>query len=467
MVSPETDMSLIAVDRKPVTPDIPEPPLAALAHIPGTDGWPLVGNTLQLLADPKRAVERFAEKYGPVYRSYAFGGRTISLLGPEANEFILLDQDKLFSSTHGWGRVLGLLFPRGLMLLDFDEHRLHRRALSVAFKAGPLKSYLERLNHGIGSGIAGWLKTSPELRFYPAIKQMTLDLAAVTFLGAEIGPDVQTVNHALIDMVAAVVAVVRSPILGMEMRRGVKGRRFMIGYLGRQIAARRESDGEDIFTLLCKATVEDGALLSPAQIVDHMSFLMMAAHDTLASSLSAFVYFLTVNPTWQENLREEAHALGLTRGEPLPYERLEDLPLTELAFKESLRLIPPVASINRCAVRDTEFAGFRIPAGARINIHPLYTHHMPNVWPEPEKFDPLRFTDEATRTRHKHAFVPYGGGAHMCLGLHFAYMQAKCFAYHLLTTSHVSAEGKYRPDWKYWPIPRPRDGLPVRLTPLQ
>jgi cytochrome P450 len=461
-------MSLIALDRQPgATPVIPDPPLGALAHIPGTDGWPLVGNTLQLLANPKGAVERFAKKYGPVYRSYAFGGRTISLLGPEANAFVLLDQAKLFSSTHGWGRVLGSLFPRGLMLLDFDEHRLHRKALSVAFKSGPMKSYLEGLNRGIASGIAGWMKASPDLIFYPAIKQMTLDLAAVAFLGAEIGPNVQAFNRALIDMVAAVVSVVRSPIPGTEMYRGAKGRQFMIDYFGRQIAARRASDGEDLFTRLCKTTTDDGALLPPAQIVDHMSFLMMAAHDTLASSLSSFAYFLTVHPRWQEKLREEAQALGLAKGEPLPYERLDDLPLIEMAFKESLRLIPPVASINRCAVRDTEFAGFRIPTGARVNLHPLHTHHMPDVWPEPNKFDPLRFTKEATGARHKYAFLPYGGGAHVCLGLNFAYMQAKCFAYHLLTTSHVLAPAEYRPDWKYWPIPQPRDGLHVKLTPLQ
>ena len=461
-------MTSIAHDRKSLaTPAIPEPPLGALAHIPGTDGWPLVGNTLKLLADPKGAVERFAREYGPVYRSYAFGGRMISLLGPEANEFVLLDQDKLFSSTHGWGRVLGLLFPGGLLLLDFDEHRLHRKALSVAFKTGPMKSYLENLNRGIASGIAGWTETSANLRFYPAIKQMTLDLAAVSFLGAEIGPDVQAINRAFVDMIAAAVAVVRSPIPGTRMHRGVKGRQFVIEYLGRQIASRRDSDGEDIFSQLCKATTDDGALLSPRQIVDHMSLLMMAAHDTLASSLSTFVYFLAVNPRWQEKLREEAQALGLARGEPLPYERLDDLPLTEMAFKELLRLIPPVPSIPRCAVRDTEFAGYRIPKGARVNVNPLYTHHMPDVWPEPEKFDPLRFTDEATRARHKYAFVPYGGGAHMCLGLHFAYMQAKCFAYHLLTTSDVSAPPNYRPLWKYWPIPRPRDGLHVKLTPLR
>jgi cytochrome P450 len=460
-------MSSIALDRKPAAMAvISDPPLSAFTHIPGTDGWPILGNTLQLLADPKGSVERFAAKYGPVYRARAFGGRSITLLGPDANEFVLFDQAKLFSSMHGWGPVLGLLFPRGLMLLDFDEHRLHRKALSVAFKTGPMQSYLASLNSGIQLGIATWMKTSPDLRFYPAIKQLTLDLAAVSFLGGEVGPDVEIIKRAFIDMVAASVSVVRRPLPGTQMNRGVKGRQIMVDYFGGQIAARRNSDGQDIFTQLCKTTTEDGALLSPGAIVDHMSFLMLAAHDTLTSSFSSFVYFLAVNRDWQQKLREEVHKLSLAKGEPLPYDKLDDLPLTEMAFKEALRLIPPVPSIPRRALRETEFKGFRIPAGARVSINPLYTHRMPDLWPEPEKFDPLRFTEEASRARHKYAFVPFSGGAHMCLGLHFAYMQAKCFAYHLLTTADISVAPNYRPDWKLWPIPLPRDGLQVKLTAL-
>ncbi len=117
-------------------------------------------------------------------------------------------------------------------------------------------------------------------------------------------------------------------------------------------------------------------------------------------------------------------------------------------------------------MRDTEFAGYKIPAGSRVTVHALFTHHMPEVWPQPETFDPLRFTDEVSRRRHKFAFVPFGGGAHMCLGLHFAYMQAKCFVYHLLSTTEVSVARGYKPGWKLWPIPQPRDGLRVRLAPL-
>jgi len=449
------------------SPTMPEPPLSALAHIPGTDGWPLLGVTLQMLADPKGVTERFARKYGPVFRANSFGGRVVLLLGPEANEFVLMDQAKLFSSQHGWERIFGRLFPGGLLLMDFDEHRLHRKALSVAFKAGALRSYLESLNSGIAANVSRWLRSSADLRCYPALKQMTLDLAAAAFLGEGMGADTERVKRAFIDMVAATVAVVRIPLPGTQMKAGVEARRLMIEFFSRQIAARRESCSQDVFTQLCKTITEDGRLLTAREIADHMSFLMMAAHDTLASSLSSFVYFLAFNPAWQEKLRAEIMALGpYPPGEPLPYERLDDLRLTEMVFNESMRLIPPAPAIRRCAVRDTEFAGFRIPRGTRVAVNPLFTHRMPEFWPEPERFDPLRFSDEAIRARHKYAFIPFGGGAHMCLGQRFAYMQAKCFAYHLLSAAHVSVRSNYQPEWSYWPIPRPRDGLQVTLTSL-
>jgi cytochrome P450 len=441
-------------------------PTADLTHIPGDDGWPVVGHTLRLLADPLGQAQRMVGRYGRVYRSRSFGLAALNLVGPEANEFVLFDRNKLFSSTWGWTPLLGQLFPRGLMLLDFDEHRIHRKALSVAFKAEPLKTYLDGLNAGIAAGVAGWLRQPGEMLFYPAVKQLTLDLAATAFFGRDLGADGEPLKRAFIDMVAAIAAVIRAPLPGTPMSRGVKGRRFMVEFLGREVEARRASDGGDLFTELCKAATDDGRLLSPQEVIDHMSFLMMAAHDTLTSSLTAFVWFLSAHPQWQARLREEIAALGLPRGAPLPYERLDDLPLTEMAFKEALRLIPPVAALPRRALRDAEFAGFRIPAGARVAVNPLYTHHMPEVWPDPETFDPMRFSEDNVRARHKYAFVPYGGGAHMCLGLHFANMQAKAFAYHLLGAAEASAPRGYAPKWRLLPIPKPRDGLRLSLRAL-
>src|ERR1700730_17708139 len=188
-----------------------------LAHIPGDEGWPIIGRTLSILADPKGEVERMSAKYGLVYRSHVLGETSITMLGPEANELVLFDQAKLFSSTHGWAIVLGRLFPRGLMLLDFDEHRLHRRALSVAFKSGPMKSYLTQLDAGIAKRVARWKAKPGPVLFYPEMKQLTLDLAATSFLGADIGPEVDEITRAFVDMIAAGVGVIRKPLPGTRM----------------------------------------------------------------------------------------------------------------------------------------------------------------------------------------------------------------------------------------------------------
>jgi len=438
----------------------------SLTHIPGDEGWPIIGKTLQVLADPKGHIEKASRKYGLVYRTHLFGETSLSLLGPEANELVLFDQAKLFSSTHGWGPILGRLFPRGLMLLDFDEHRLHRRALSVAFKSGPMKSYLAELDRGIAARVAQWKAKPGEMLLYPAMKQLTLDLAATSFLGAEIGPEVNEITRAFVDMVAAAVAPIRKPLPGTQMGRGVAGRKRIVAYFSEQIPIRRaKGGGDDLFSQLCQATHEDGALLSNQDIIDHMSFLMMAAHDTLTSSLTSFIGELAAHPEWQQKLREEVLALGLSSDAPIDFDHLEAMPLSEMAFKEALRIKPPVPSMPRRAVRDFTFKGFAIPAGTLVGINPLFTHHMPEIWGEPERFDPTRFTKEAERNRHRYAWIPYGGGAHMCLGLHFAYMQAKTFARHFLQNLDVSLPSGYRPQWQMWPIPKPKDGLKVIVKP--
>jgi cytochrome P450 len=436
----------------------------ALAHIPGDEGWPLVGRTLNILADPRGEVERMAAKYGPIYRSRVLGETSITMLGPEANEFVLFDQTKLFSSTWGWEIVLGRLFPRGLMLLDFEEHRLHRRAMSVAFKAGPMKSYFEGMNAGIAARVAQWSSAPGPILFYPAMKQLTLDLAATSFLGSDIGPEVDEVTQSFIDMIAAAVSPIRTPWPGTQMSRGVKGRARIVAYFTEQIPLRRERGGNDLFSQLCRATDDDGALLSPRDIVDNMSFLMMAAHDTLTSSLTSLVAMLAMNPKSQKALRDEISSLDVTSSSPLSLETLDRMPLAEMAFKESMRMKPPVPSIPRRATRDFSFGGYTVPMGTLVGVNPVFTHHMPEIWPEPDQFDPMRFTDEAQRARHRFAWVPFGGGAHMCIGLHFAYMQAKCFTFHFLKNLEVSLEPGYVPQWQMWPIPKPKDGLRVILA---
>ncbi|WP_262690958.1 cytochrome P450 [Kordiimonas aestuarii] len=438
---------------------------AKLKDIPGEMGWPILGQTLRVINDPVGFGRYMRETYGDIYRSNSFFRDTVNLMGPDANEFVLMDKGRNFSSEKGWNAFLGRLFPRGLMLMDFDEHKAHRHIMAAAFKSGPMKGYLERLNDDMPARIKVWGEAK-SFEFYPAIKQLSLDMATTVFLGLEPGEDSERVNAALTHMVAASVGVVRIPLPGSLMAKGVKCRAFMVEFLRKMIPERRTSSATDIFTQLCQAKDDDGNTFTDQEIIDHMIFLWMAAHDTITSSVTTLVYELGRHREWQEKLRAEVKALGLN-DDRLPYDKMNQLTLTEYAFKEALRLNPPVPAVARETVRDVEFGGHVIPKGTMIGISMVATHRDATVWDDPMAFDPMRFSPEGgARDRHRFAWVPFGGGAHMCLGLHFAYMQAKVIMTHLLPHYDIRVPEGYKTKFQIMPLIKPVDGLPVTLEPL-
>jgi cytochrome P450 len=192
-----------------------------------------------------------------------------------------------------------------------------------------------------------------------------------------------------------------------------------------------------------------------------MIFALMAAHDTTTITLTTMAYYLAKFPEWQERLRDESLALGRP---VLEFDDLDALPSADLVMKEALRLLPPVPALPRRVVKDTSILGYHIPAGTTVVVPALTNHHMAEWWPDPERFDPERFAPERREDKvHKYAWAPFGGGAHKCIGLHFAGMQVKSILHQVLLRYRWSVPGRYE-----WPLdttslPSPKDGLPVRL----
>lgn len=436
------------------------PATSHLKAIPGNRGWPVVGSTLALMKDPIGIMRRRYQRYGPISWTSAFGLRMVYMMGPEANQFVMLNRGELFSNHDGWDYFIGKFFHRGIMLLDFDEHKWHRKIMQQAFNRDVLKGYLERMGPHIQSGIEDW-HTVPDFHVLNAVKQLTLDLATDVFMGYELGPEADSINTAFIDTVRAGTALVRANVPGGRWSKGLKGRKVLEKFFRKELPAKRASKDSDLFSVLCHASTEDGQQFSDDDVVNHMIFLMMAAHDTSTITLSTLFYYLAKNPQWQERLREESRALNKTC---IDYEDLASLTGIGMAMKEALRLCAPVPSMPRRTVKDVEFQGYLIPKGSFITISPYFTHYMEELWPEPHKFDPERFSEERREDKvHPYAWVPFGGGAHKCIGLHFAEMQVKAILHQVLLKYRWSVPAGYEMPVDLTSLPVPGDGLPVKL----
>ena len=443
----------------PITaPALPAP----YQQIPLVKGLPLVGNLPKFLRDPLGNAQSLAV-HGNVVRSRTFF-ETVTLLGPDANQFVLHDREGNFSNRGGWAYWIDAVFPGAIMAMDDPQHKHHRRIMQGAFKRSAMERYVQDMGPVISDVLDRWpaaAGATGTLQFFPQVKALTLNIAARVFMGLALGPEADRMNQAFVDTVAASLALVRKPIPPWAMWRGVRGRQWLVALMRSKLAEKRASEGPDLFSQLCHARSEEGERFSDDEVVNHMIFLMMAAHDTTTSALTTMVYCLARQPEWQDRLRQDAQALDEAK---LSYTNLASRERTEWVMKEALRLYPPLTSIPRKAARDCSFGGYQIPKGTPVGVSPIHTHHLPELWTRPTEFDPERFSPQrAEHRRHAYAYLPFGGGAHLCIGQHFADMEVKAVMHQLLRRFRFTVPDGYRMPYQLVPIAKPRDGLPIRL----
>jgi cytochrome P450 len=429
----------------------------------GDPGIPVLGHTLGFLQNSLGYARRFHARFGTVFWANAFGIRMVLVVGPDGLETVLANRDKAFANKEGWEYFIGPFFERGVMLMDFDEHRHHRRIMQQAFKRDRLVSYLDAMNPAIQRGIADW-RPGSNFELCTRAKQLTLDIATEVFVGGELGAQADRLNKAFVDTVVGGQAVIRADMPGGKWHRGLESRRVLEEYFRGQLAEKRAGDGEDLFSVLCHAETEEGERFSDDDVVNHMIFTLMAAHDTSTITLAMMGYYLARHPEWQERLRAESQALGKAT---IGYDDVDALPSLDLVFKETLRMNAPVGMVAREALKDTEIDGRYIPKGTRLMLGIYPTQRMEPWWNAPDTFDPERFTPERQEdASHKYAWTPFGGNVHKCIGMHFGSMEVKAIMHQLLLRNSWTVPAGYEPVIDYGTGPFPADGLPVELRGL-
>ncbi len=458
----KVDEVLLDLTHRWPTRPLAEPPRGSgLRPVEGDKGWPLLGHTVDYIRfGAQLGRDRYA-RLGPVSWMGAFGTRMVVVAGPSATQSVLANSDKAFSQD-GWTFLIDKFFHRGLMLMSFDEHLMHRRIMQEAFTRDRLAGYVNQVAPQAREGVASWSSDGP-VRLYPLLKDLTLDIATEVFMGGRGGGDTRAINEAFVATVRAASSIVRLPIPGTRFRAGVKGRRVLEDYFHKHLPATRAGGGDDLFAGLCQATTADGESFSDEDIINHMIFLMMAAHDTSTITTAAAAYFLAKHPQWQEAARRESLALG----KAVDIDALEGLTTLDLVIRETLRLVAPVPLVMRKTVKDTEVQGHHVPAGTLVAVAAAVNHFDHTCWTQPDTFDPNRFGPARQEDKsHRNAWIPFGGGVHKCIGLHFGTLEVKAILHEMLLNYRWTVPDNYRVRWDNTSLPVPADGLPVQFQPL-
>ncbi len=438
---------------------------ANLQHLPGDSGMPFFGHSYWFLRNAHDWLNKQHEKYGPVFRLHTPVVDSVMLLGPEANKLVFQNEENNFSNLLAWEPNFRTLFDNNILQRDFADHKALRSLFKTAFTRQAMEGHMAIMNPLLKDGISKW-PTGKPIKSMDYVKKLLLNTGANVFLGLEIGAEADRLNEAFVDMLNAFSDVIRrKEIWFSPYAKGLKGNKILSKFVFENIEARRKVEGRDVFSQLCRLEDDDGKMFSNADIRDHIIFVLFAAHDTTTSAATAVLYALASNPQWQEELREEMFSLNK---DEMEFDDGNLLEKTTWTIKEALRMHPPLVVMPRYALEEFEFQGHRIPANTNVSVSSLFTHYMPEYWSNPTQFDPQRFSKERAEDKKDFfQYIPFGGGAHKCLGLHFAQTQGKMLLFHLLKQYRISKDPKMtRYKYNNVPLTFPTDGLPLTFTKI-
>ncbi|NDJ35328.1 MAG: cytochrome P450 [Chloroflexi bacterium] len=410
-----------------------------------------------------------------VFFPHADGG-CYWVFGPENNRRLLSDPDTFHSTT-----LIGNLYPigpvsgrravlkrsgTGLFGVNGDEHRRHRRLVMPAFHRRRIVAYRDTMVALTEEMLDRW-QPGETVDISEEMMLLTMYIAGQCLFGV----DFRGEGKALGDLTQQWMQGVSSALthffpidlpplpynrfltvshrLDDAMRAIVEGKRA------------QGTDGDDVLSMLLHATdAEDGSALTDDEVISHTMVFFAAGHETSSNALTWTLMLLANHPQWARAVLDELDAvLG---GAAPTAEQTGELPVLEAVIKESMRLLPPVPLSGRLAVAESEFEGYRLPAGAEFMFSHWVTHHDPAIYPDPERFDPGRW-EHINPSAYE--YMPFSAGRRQCIGAPFAMMEITIILAMLLQRYRLALIEGTRIDPAITITMGPQDPLPVVVHP--
>ena len=400
--------------------------LPPVSSIPAVPGLPLVGNAFQFWRDRLDLQDR-AAAVGPIARIMLAKFPIYMVTDADLAHEVLVAQAGCFKKSAAI-QFLRPMLGDGLLLAEGDDHKRHRKLLAPAFAPKRLEKYGEVMVDETLKQLERW-RHGQHIDLAHEMMEMTLAIAGKTMFGADVRADAAQVAEGVELGMRAQQASLRTPLQldykwplprHRQMRRAVK---LLDEVVYRLIAEGRArgTDRGDVLSILLLARDEEGGL-TDAQVRDEAMTLLLAGHETTANALTWTWFELGRHPDVLAKLAMELEPLGKRR---VTVEDLPRLPFNLAVIEEAMRIHPPVYITGREATEDVDLGGHRLPRRSMVAVNIRGIQRRADYYPAPDAFMPERMLPDAKKARPRHHYLPFGAGPRVCIGAHFALLEAQ------------------------------------------
>lgn len=397
---------------------------------PGPRGNILLGSAVNLGRNSMKFLTKCAREYGDIVYLRFFGTPICLLTHPNDIEYVLVKNPSNFVKSRDY-RALKSVLGNGLLTNEGVAWQKQRKLVQPAFRHENTARYADVMVLATTRMLDTW-RDGEKRDIHQQMMAVTLDIVAQSLFGSDVSGHTSGVERSLavlmnqFDGMAGLAFLLpeKVPIPStMKFKRCVKRLdKIIYGIIHERRGARRPSN--DLLEMLLRSQDEEGSQMSDEQLRDEVMTLFLAGHETTANALSWTWYLLAQHQEIETRLLQEV--AEVLRGKAPTAADVSKLPYTEMVVKESMRLYPPAWAVGRQAVKKFELGGYHFPAGTNIAILQWITQRDARFFPDPEKFDPERWSAEAMRRNPlpRFAYFPFGGGPRVCVGAGFAMMEA-------------------------------------------
>ena len=406
--------------------------------IPVDQGLPLIGCLHKMAKDPLGYFRSLAEQHQDIVEFKLPFDSAALVVSPDLCHQILSKQNAHFRKSDRDMQIMGSLLGNGLVTVNkHSTHKTQRKLVQPGFHFRRIEGYAQTMIDYSRTYLESWPKSGVRdisddmfrLTMYIVSKTLfDIDMYNMAGEADEVGQAMHSFQD--ISDKRFKQAFQAPEWLPTKANREIRRIRSTLETtVEGMINKRRDQQGAiedkgDLLSMLLNARYEDGSEISREQLMDELITLFAAGHETTSNAMTWAFYLIAKHPEVQARLQKELD-LVISGQEPC-FEDLEALTYTEMVVKEAMRLYPPAWTLNcRQANEDVTIGDYLVPKDKVIFIAPFANHHNPRYFPNPDHFDPERFSEENEKRLPRYAYMPFGGGPRVCIGNSFAMMEAK------------------------------------------